>query len=147
MTETLWPTKPKILTPCPFMEKAHMLISDLDEDIQHHDPDRLPCISLLSITAQPEKTTILTSILEVSFKHACFTGQCPEHSKGEQLALGRTAKNWQSRDMDPGGLAPELMFLFRIESGTPPLAEMRDPGKLLVASGPRAGREAWRGNL
>lgn len=32
MTETLWPTKPKILTPCPFMEKAHVLISDLEKN-------------------------------------------------------------------------------------------------------------------
>lgn len=38
--------------------------------------------------------------------------------------------------MDPGGLAPEPVFLFRIESGTPLLAEMRDPGKFLVVSGP-----------
>lgn len=49
MTETLWPTKPKILTPCPFMEKAHVLISDPE---RNHDITMTPTGTLVSPSYQ-----------------------------------------------------------------------------------------------
>lgn len=55
----------------------------------------------------------MTSILHVSCKHACFTGRCTAHSKVKQPTVGHTANEEQGGDKDPGGLAPELMFLFR----------------------------------